>query len=144
MLDNIQIANACAIQCERQHLGLDRVACLINGYIYACGMASDSRLPSTRDIHVMAGIIEPNTDGKYRAFPVVFDNGRKGTTPHLIPHAMKRMVAQFYKTIDADEWVRAFLSLHPFSDGNGRTAFVLYNWIRSTLENPAPLPDFDW
>jgi fido (protein-threonine AMPylation protein) len=42
------------------------------------------------------------------------------------------------------EAVRSFLRIHPFTDGNGRVAFVLYNWLNHTLLAPAPLPDFDW
>ena len=40
------------------------------------------------------------------------------------------------------EWIRQFLVIHPFVDGNGRTALVLYNWLLGTLDDPQKYPDY--
>lgn len=47
--------------------------------------------------------------------------------------------------IDQDEqlvdmWIKTLLDIHPWADGNGRTASILRNWMLRTLDDPSPLP----
>lgn len=47
--------------------------------------------------------------------------------------------------IDQDEqlvdmWIKTLLDIHPWADGNGRTASILRNWMLGTLDDPSPLP----
>jgi len=44
--------------------------------------------------------------------------------------------------LTTDEFVVEFLKIHPFKDGNGRVAFLLYNILNNSLDDPAPLPDY--
>jgi hypothetical protein len=37
-------------------------------------------------------------------------------------------------------WIKAFLQIHPFQDGNGLVASLLFNWGMNTLDEPFPLP----
>jgi hypothetical protein len=39
-----------------------------------------------------------------------------------------------------DYYTRRLLEIHPWIDGNGRTASILRNWLLSTLEEPTDLP----
>lgn len=39
-----------------------------------------------------------------------------------------------------DEFIKMLLDIHPWEDGNGRTASILRNWMLGTLDDPTPLP----
>lgn len=80
----------------------------------------------------------------YRMTPVTFANGRAGTAAREVPDAMQRLFEALDDDTDPAEFVRAFLSIHPFTDGNGRTAFILFNWLSNTLDHPQALPDLNW
>ena len=36
--------------------------------------------------------------------------------------------------------IKALLDIHPWADGNGRTASILRNWVYGKLDDPEPLP----
>lgn len=89
----------------------------------------------------------------FRTTPVTFQNGGGSCSAQQIPHAMTRMMEQFPKLypqaeyeeeVTIDEWIKHFLWIHPFEDGNGRTATILRNWLMETLDNPTDLPDYGW
>jgi hypothetical protein len=40
----------------------------------------------------------------------------------------------------ADQLIKQLLDIHPWADGNGRTASILRNWMLGTLNDPTPLP----
>lgn len=39
-----------------------------------------------------------------------------------------------------DPIIKQLLDIHPWADGNGRTASILRNWMLGTLDDPTPLP----
>ena len=41
-----------------------------------------------------------------------------------------------------DQYVMHLLQIHPWADGNGRTASIFRNWCLQTLDDPSPLPDY--
>lgn len=41
---------------------------------------------------------------------------------------------------EVDTHIKNLLDIHPWVDGNGRTASILRNWLLGTLQNPEPLP----
>jgi len=43
-----------------------------------------------------------------------------------------------YNLLDA--YCKQLLEIHPWADGNGRTASIFRNWCLQTLEDPTPLP----
>lgn len=139
-LDLEAIASACAIECVRQHVGLDRVADLIDGYHFAT-MNAD-RLPTEQMMLAMAGILEPDNHGRYRTVPVTFAGGGTAVTAQLVPDATRALFERLDTDTPAAEFTKAFLDVHPLLDGNGRTAFVLFNWLNKSLAKPAALPDF--
>jgi hypothetical protein len=132
-----KIAIACVRECERQRVGLDRLAALLTGYVYAVENAG--RLPNEGDALHLVGIIEPMTFGRYRRTPVTFADGGSAAGNGEVAPATARLFAALDATTDPVEFVRAFLSIHPFTDGNGRTAFVLLNWLAHTLDSPQEL-----
>lgn len=136
------IASRCVAECVRQGVGVDAVGRLLVAYDYA--LDRESMLPTERDVLELAQIVEPQTHGNYRSTPVTFDDGGSGTDWREVPDAMRRLFGALEIPADANGVVRSILRIHPFTDGNGRVAFVLYNWLNGTLLAPAPLPDFDW
>ena len=43
-------------------------------------------------------------------------------------------------TGNEDFFVKQLLDIHPWADGNGRTASILRNWLCGSLNDPEPLP----
>lgn len=39
-----------------------------------------------------------------------------------------------------DPIIKQLLDIHPWADGNGRTASILRNWMLGTMDDPTPLP----
>jgi hypothetical protein len=39
-----------------------------------------------------------------------------------------------------DRLIKTLLDIHPWADGNGRTASILRNWMLGQLDDPSPLP----
>ena len=138
----IRISSACARECVRQQTDLAAVSRLIQAYCFALDGERDG-LPTLFSIHAMAGLIEPTLTAKgYRTIPVVFEDGGASADPSTIGPGMIRIFENLDADTDPDEFVKAFLHIHPFVDGNGRIAFILYNWLRHTLCEPDPLPNY--
>lgn len=152
----IAISTACAVEVVRQQEGLDRVATLVEAYRVAINFSDTNVFPTEDQALTLSGILEPHTRGRYRTTPVTFRTGRGGANAQNLPRIMT-MVFENYalamaaagtdfenrKTI-ANEFAHAYLDAHPLVDGNGRTAFVLYNWALGTLLTPHPLPHWNW
>jgi len=92
--------------------------------------------------HVTMGIAK---DG-FRDTPVVFQNQGSSASASEIPNALENLFSAI-PTLDPEDvnmWIRHYLWVHPFEDGNGRTASIIRNWLLQTLDNPTPLPDYKW
>jgi len=122
----------------RQHVGVAQIGSLLHGYDYA--LENATRLPTEGDFLHLAGIIEPSNGGRYRQTPVTFANGGSSCAPGQIAQTMGRLFGFLDAETDAEEFTKAVLQVHPFSDGNGRTGFILRNWLNGTLVTPEPLP----
>ena len=142
-MDIEQVSSLCARECIRQHVGLDRVAFLLTAYYTALKMNKDG-LPTLENIIELSGIIEPVDAGKIRHIPVTFANGTRAVAPNDVPLAIERLFEHGLdeNNTDVDFFVKSFLDIHPFQDGNGRTAFILYNWLNKSLDKPLTLPNY--
>lgn len=140
------IRAAIAYECDRQHVGLDRREFLYDAYREAYLLATAGELPTMATVTRLAGMLEPSNGGRLRVTPVTFSNGGGSTDAALIPRALGQLVEAVDQFTDSEEdvhyWVKEFLWIHPFSDGNGRTGFLLYNWLRRTMLKPAQMPYF--
>ncbi len=79
----------------------------------------------------------------YRTTPVTFAHGGNATKAQLIPEALPRLISHAPEKGEFTAWypwIKAFLQMHTFEDGNGRIASLLFNWGMSTLNEPFPLP----
>ncbi len=136
------ITSRCVAECVRQGVGVDAVGRLLVAYNYALDRAA--QLPTEHDVLEIAKLVDPWTQGTYRSTPVTFDDGGSGTDWREVPDAMHRLFGALDFGAEPAGVVRSFLRIHSFTDGNGRLAFVLYNWSNQTLLSPAPLPAFRW
>lgn len=75
----------------------------------------------------------------WRKTPVFFRDGSLGADWWMVPHLMTRLLS-FQNDATPDEFVKQFLDIHPFEDGNGRVASLLRNALMQTLDDPNPLP----
>ena len=135
------IAMACVAECRRQHVGLDRLAFLLEGYNYA--VENRVRLPSEGDILHLAGAVEPKTSGRYPDTPATSKTAGQPPTTGPLHRPRLGCSASWTSRQHPDEFTHHFLSVHPFADGNGRLAFILYNWLKHRLDDPLPLPEFE-
>ena len=91
-----------------------------------------------KDIHaiVLRGIDRDNA-GKYRTIPVAISGSRHlPSQPWLVPELMENMVSWIsqkgeglHPVILAAELHERLVTIHPFVDGNGRTARLLMNLV---------------
>lgn len=139
-----QIARVAAFECERQQVGLDRLVMLLKGYEIAVEESRLNGLPSYHMVMAIAKIVEPRSEGKTRITPVTFAGGGDSCPPASVKDASLRLFKNMPgDTIEEiDSWVEHFLWIHPFVDGNGRMAWILYNWLRKSLHSPFALPDY--
>lgn len=137
-----KIAAACVVECERQHVDIHALGNLILAYDYAVTCSLEP--PWFAAVLRLGTLVEPevNTHG-FRITPVTFTGGGAAVRPRQIPQAMQRL-DESVGVLTAHEYTHEFLKIHPFKDGNGRVAFVLYNWMSGTLDSPQPLPEFEF
>ena len=141
MQHNERVGAACGYECDRQRVGLGALAGLISAYQMAEVLARLHPLPSEAQAGALARLIEPRTDGRYRITPITFDSGRTALSHREVPDAMMRLFSHLDEDTNPTEFVHAYLDIHPLQDGNGRTAFVLYNWVGGTLDDALALPE---
>jgi hypothetical protein len=98
-------------------------------------------LSSLADLIKLAAIVEREL-GVIRSTPVTFASGGHAVDASVIVPTMERMFAQLDANTEREAFTHAVLDVHPFPDGNGRTASLLLNWLSGTLLAPGPLPDF--
>ena len=136
----VNIVNYCANECHNQRSGEKSVARMIEAYNQAllsrdCGEELNESL-----ILKLARTIDNRNDRGYRQTEVTFQEVIvPPTKAQLVPQAMERLLENM-DGATVDEFVRTFLVIHPFVDGNGRCAAILHNYLNGTLDAPQPLP----
>lgn len=133
------VVHGASVECERQHVGLDRVVFLLVGYAVACNWKRDTF--ALADLENIAAAVEPSNEGRYRGHPVRFANGGPSSNARDISVHMVRLFSMLDESTDPTEFVKAFELIHPYSDGNGRLGWILYNFLNGTMDDPQPLPD---
>lgn len=136
-----RIATVAAAECVRQQVGLFDLSNLLLAYEYAYDHR-DKPLTEGHIRHIAFLIDQSNTH--YRKLPVVFANGGSAVLPGNISLVMNRLYDMLHDLHEEniDAWIKSYLEVHPWIDGNGRSAWILHNWLNGTLDNPDPLPEF--
>jgi hypothetical protein len=138
------IAAACVREAVRQRVDVDDLGRLLQGYDMALARAEVRRLPTLSDVQDLAGWVDRLNSAGFRRVAVTFDSGGHAADWRDVPSAVERLFAVLDEDTDPAEFVRALLAIHPWADGNGRVAFVVFNWLAGTLRDPQPLPEFEW
>lgn len=148
--DAIAPALAEAIEYERlrQHTDEARRWYLLAGWERAKAAAEAGEALTLELLLELAGLVEPDNHGRLRTTPVVFDNGGYASPPGQVEAGVSQLI-RFWPGQDASDeernhWVREFLIVHPFTDGNGRAAWVLLQWLMNAWGEPMRLPYFDF
>lgn len=138
----IQVARMAKDECDRQHVGPDRVAYLVDAFKRAEQQAHTQPLPSLEDMERYTGILEPDSRGKVRSTNVTFASGGSATSGSAAYSASARLFSFLDADVDPDEFVHEYLRVHPFSDGNGRSAWLLRTWLTKSWMSPSSLPHY--
>lgn len=153
----VDIARVAAGECIRQKTDLKGLVRLLHAYRTARTLAQFGG-PEEADVvgpGLLALLIEPSNNGVYRKTPVTFSDGTNAVNAQNIPQAMMQWWAGVDAFSDlvgnpsashvatvADGLIKAFLDIHPFTDGNGRLAWLLRVWLLDQWDYPEPLPDY--
>jgi Fic/DOC family len=149
-----RIASIAARECVRQQVGLGELADLLRAYQTAKTAARRFTLITEGVLLDLAKAIEPLNGGRYRVTPVTFSDCGDSCHSSQVPSKIRQLLAQqpcrqlFGVDLhsdfvpDVDYWVKEFLWIHPFTDGNGRTAWILRTWLLDHWSFPDSLPDY--
>lgn len=124
---------------DRQSATLDETINMVEAWKYAVMF---DEVPNLDTIRHLSYLITGNAG--YRIVPAVFNQGRPAVKAELIPNQMRHWHTWFTEVRSSpseyDALIKEFLEIHPFADGNGRVASLLYNHLRGSLKDPVLLP----
>lgn len=147
---NELILPAVIVECDRQHVGVERHQPLLESWALARAYCEAGEKLTVERLCNLAGIGEPDNQGRLRATPVTFMNGGSSATPAQVEPLVTSLINDHWEEAFAEkdglarQWLREFLWIHPFSDGNGRLGWVLQQWLFETWDAPEVLIDFGW
>lgn len=142
----------CAAETERQSGTMAEAIGMYSAWQFVANLRDSGWRIMEADLIKANRTIFNNPTLNYRKVPAVFHQGMPAIAAELIPHAMERLGAalnsressSFLDTprLNADFFTREFLLIHPFADGNGRVASLMWNVINGTIADPEMMPYF--
>jgi len=116
---------------------------MVDAWVYATDMAPNG-VTSYHLLQLSMRVRLFTEQPTWRRTPVSFRDGGSATAWEHIPRQVglltDAMADGCQSEDEANEYVKRFLDIHPFEDGNGRVGSVLYNLLMGTLEHPQMMP----
>lgn len=131
----------CAAEVERQGDPPQYIPHMVEAWKYGIQICNEQRSITEDDVHILGGLVKGHDRVPYRETPVTFANGSHGLEWFHIKRQMTLLII-YQDDVDKDEFIKRFLDIHPFEDGNGRVAALLWNIKNGTLMKPVTMPDF--
>lgn len=162
---SLQVVKYCASEVLRQgDMNPMSTYDMVNAWDYARRKSTTQPWPTQDDLMIIAHHVKNYSQANaimdaanYRRVPVIVNGFPTGAKWHEVPHQMNQLCGMgvpkerwwvdFENSVKLDlynEWIYKLLKIHPWIDGNGRTASIAYNWIFGTLDHPQPLPHYDF
>lgn len=134
-----------AREVQRQMDGPEMVPHLISAYDWARNNPVGMVTINVDWVDRVGRMVHPFTNrGGFRHTEVYFASGGYAVPAHEVHEQLWRL-CEYGDELSLDEWVHRFLVIHPFADGNGRTAAVIYNVLgESLVDDPVPLPEYEF
>ncbi len=147
-MDVLHIGRVAAAECARQQVGVRELSWLLSTYHLIT--KGDVDFMNLNGFRTIGTLVEPGANRMgFRKTPVTFANGGTAANHADIERLMTNVCSNIKDTADVEldkinHLVKEFLWIHPFVDGNGRVGFLLYNWLRGTMDSPYALPNYKW
>lgn len=145
---------------DNQQAGPMAVVDLCKALSYGHSIVDPDEYELTVEMVKEIGFLVDKRNNGFRLTPVTFANGSQAASSHDIKRLMSKWVDNYnneaqQETLDRSRLIKEFLWIHPFKDGNGRTAFVLHNMLsthgmRIAVDDEKlcsylrPVPEFEW
>jgi fido (protein-threonine AMPylation protein) len=134
------IVEYCAREVERQKAGPLSVWHMYEAWMYCGRLKEKGIVLGEIQIRMIGAMVNGYLGAEpYRIGPAVFDHGVAALAPEHISRQMLLLVKN-QKDCTPDDFTKRFLDIHPFKDGNGRTASLIRNLLVNTLNKPTMLP----
>ena len=148
-MDLEEIGRVAGRECARQQVDLEAMRRLLAAYEYVLKgpIFKGNPVQITMEIRELFYMVEPKTRGQLRRTPVTFKNGGTSCPPSEVAFVFARLAENLPRVgtsteDEVDPWLKHFLWVHPCTDGNGRLAWLLYNYFGDNMHHPLPLPDY--
>lgn len=131
-------------ECVKQEVDESRRGFLFDGWNYARECAARGEDLTLETYLEIARRVEPDNHGRLRQTPVTFANGGYAVPADAVLSATEQAI-RFWPGVDAEQdeiefWTKEFLIVHGLVDGNGRSTWVLYQWLNNAWDAPLRLP----
>lgn len=93
--------------------------------------------------NLLAMMHRPDSTGALRRVPVTFANGGTAMPHGLVPRAFENLMeANAEGRLTPEEFYQELMYIHPWTDGNGRIGFLVYNLLQETYFDLVPAPHY--
>lgn len=132
-----KIASIAADHCK----DLNQLGRLLEAYDTAYRIEYHDSQPTEHNIKEIAKLIDPINHVGYRATSCRPEHSiaDPGKVRGLIENHIHKLNSHF----GVEDWIKEFLFIYPFKQGNIRLAWILRIWLKDQWNNPEPLPKYD-
>ena len=123
--------------------GIERVGWMLSAWSLALSRSEKQKKPCLDDALALGRRVEAHKNFYGIRDCGVTVGGAVCPRPEKINGLLVDLFAQV-EVLSPLEFYKAFLEIHPFEDGNGRTGKIILNWCNDTLDAPVFPPNNLW